>query len=113
MDSDDSDYENFESCAVVKNKRSKKKANELDRIDKEFIRKEFSMVVKKNLAKRKDAVHILANRGREEKEKEDVVEVHPSLETIVSNIRRIKYESRNGGESHIPKVKFKSFSQLN
>lgn len=35
-----------------------------------------------------------------------------SLETIVSDIRRIRYESRFGGDRFIPKVKFKSYSQL-
>lgn len=42
---------------------------------------------------------------------EDAPESRPSIDMIVKDIRRIKYESKYGGERHIPKVKFKSYSQ--
>ncbi len=39
-------------------------------------------------------------------------DVRVSLETIVNDIRQIRHESKYGGERFIPKVKFKSYSQL-
>ena len=62
IDSQDDEYDSFEACVFVKNKIARKKANELDRIDKEFIRKEYSLLAKKHLAKKKDAVQIMTNK---------------------------------------------------
>jgi hypothetical protein len=86
----------------------------LDRIDKEFIRKEYSLLVKKHLARKKDAVKIVNGKGvaEEKEEMEDSGNAGVSLETIVNDIKRIRYESKFGGDRFIPKVKFKSFSQL-
>ena len=60
----------FEPCAFVKNKFDRKKGNELDRIDKEFIRKEYSLLAKKHLAKKKDAVKIVNSKGGSEDKSE-------------------------------------------
>jgi hypothetical protein len=35
--------ENFESCLYIKSGRRRKKANELDQIDREFLKKEIAM----------------------------------------------------------------------
>ena len=51
--------------------------------------------------------------AEEKEEMDDSGDVGMSLETIVNDIKRIRYESRFGGDRFIPKVKFKSFSQLN
>ena len=57
---------------------------------------------------------IVNNKGtNDDKEEMDDSGNHGvNLETIVNDIKRIRYESKFGGDRFIPKVKFKSYSQL-